>query len=387
MDIIPLTAFLDPPCRTASLPGIGGRLKVEPEDFEVDEIPAYAPSGEGEHLFVRIEKRDLAGDWCMGLIARALDISKGEIGTAGIKDRRAIARQWISVPAGCREKVDALDIPGLTVLETALHGNKLRPGHLNGNRFRILIRDCHADTATLAPPILERIRAEGMANFYGSQRFGNRDSTLAIGLAILGKAEHPRYPDGNKMNIRNPFLKKFALSAVQSAMFNGMLMQRIELGDFRRILSGDVLTHWPAGGIFRAEDVAVEQERFDRRDLVHAGPMFGRKTFPAADVAAVREEAFLASVGFTKAEFSGYGKLLSGTRRHNLIYLDGFDWQMEPEGLRVSFALPAGSYATVLLRELMKSAGADDRDPPTERRGEPEDAPTEGEGSGEEEAI
>ena len=121
-----------------------------------------------------------------------------------------------------------------------------------------------------------------------------------------------------------------------------------------RVLPGDVMMKWPFGGIFVAEDVAREQARFDGRETVTAGPMFGRKMFAAAGEAAVREAAVLQDAGLTPEAFRGFGKLLSGTRRHNLIYVDDLTAAHETEGMRLSFSLPAGSYATVLLREVMR---------------------------------
>ena len=125
-------------------------------------------------------------------------------------------------------------------------------------------------------------------------------------------------------------------------------------GLLRRVLSGDVMAKWPFGGMFVAEDVVREQARFDVRETVTAGPMFGRKMFAAAGEAAGREAAVLQDAGLTTESFHGFGKLLSGTRRHNLIYLDDLAATVEPDGVRLTFTLPAGSYATVLLREIMK---------------------------------
>jgi tRNA pseudouridine13 synthase len=122
----------------------------------------------------------------------------------------------------------------------------------------------------------------------------------------------------------------------------------------RTVLPGDVMAKLPAGGMFVAEDIAAEQVRFDAREIVTAGPIFGRKTFPAAVSAAEREAETLAASGLTSASFAGFGKLLQGTRRHNLVYVDDLAASWSPVGLRLSFTLPAGSYATVLLREITK---------------------------------
>jgi tRNA pseudouridine13 synthase len=353
--VIPLDTLLHPPLLTADLPGVGGRIKVEPEDFEVEEIPAYQPSGEGEFLYLWIEKRDLGAEYFERQVARRLDIPTGEVGTAGLKDRRAVTRQMVSVPASAEPRLAQLDGDGIRVLTIGRHSNKLRAGHLHGNRFRILIRDARADDATVAA-ILTRLREDGLPNYYGVQRFGRDAETLHLGMALLRGEKTPR-------PVRNPFLKKLALSAAQSALFNHYLGRRLHDGLLRTVLAGDVMAKVPFGGMFVANDVVAEQRRFDAREIVTAGPIFGRKTFAAADEAARREAETLAEFGLPRESFAGFGKLVQGTRRHNLIYLDDVAAAPEPGGLRVSFTLPAGSYATVLLRELMKEelTGEEDR--------------------------
>ncbi len=155
--------------------------------------------------------------------------------------------------------------------------------------------------------------------------------------------------------MRSPFLRKLALSAAQSALFNHCLAWRMADGLVRRVLPGDVMARWPFGGLFVAEDVATEQARLEAREIVPAGPMFGRKMFRAAGEAAGREEQVLRAAAVSPQAFGAFGKLLSGTRRHNLVYVDDLTASVESEGVRLSFTLPAGSYATVLLREITKS--------------------------------
>jgi tRNA pseudouridine13 synthase len=360
-----MSATFDPlrplPLLTADLPGTGGRIKAVPEDFEVEEIPAYEPSGAGDFLYLWIEKRDMGAEYFARQVARRLGIPPGEVGTAGMKDRRAVTRQMVSVPASCADRVEALNGGGLRVLSISRHGNKLKPGHLHGNRFRILIRDADPAAAQRLEPILHRLRDEGLPNFYGPQRFGRDGETVLLGLSLL-RGEPPPVVGGRKPNLRSPFLRKLALSAAQSALFNHYLARRLADGLIRRVLPGDVMAKWPFGGLFVAEDVPREQERFDRRETVPAGPMFGRKTFAAAGEAAAREEAALADAGLTRASFHGFGKLMQGTRRHNLVYPDGLDAAVEAEGVQLTFTLPAGSYATVLLREVMKAEVADGDD-------------------------
>jgi tRNA pseudouridine13 synthase len=123
----------------------------------------------------------------------------------------------------------------------------------------------------------------------------------------------------------------------------------------RTVLLGDVMCKLPVGGMFLVEDVAKEQARFDNREIVHAGPIYGKKTFAAAGKAAGREGSVLQAAGLTLASFKGFGKMAQGTRRHNLVYVDDLHASFEPDGVRLTFTLPAGSYATVLLQEIMKN--------------------------------
>src|SRR5262249_50092556 len=131
---------LQPPMLTADLPGLGGVIKQQPEDFDVEEIPAYEPCGQGEHLFLWIEKRAMGAEFFIRQIAKRLDIPPMEVGTAGLKDRQAVTRQWVSVPISAEGRLDQLEGEGIRLLKVSRHTNKLRPGHLHGNRFRILIR-------------------------------------------------------------------------------------------------------------------------------------------------------------------------------------------------------------------------------------------------------
>jgi tRNA pseudouridine13 synthase len=342
---------MKPPLLTSDLPGIGGKIKTIPEDFEVEEIPAYEPSGQGDFLYLWIEKRDMGADYFNRQVAKRLDIPVSEVGAAGLKDRHAVTRQYVSVPAHVEPRLAQLNGDGIKVLRVGRHSNKLRPGHLHGNRFRILIRNPAADAARLTEAITSRLREQGLPNYYGTQRFGRDGETLTMGLALLR---------GESKLIRNPFLKKLALSAAQSAIFNHVLAQRFRDGLLRTVLPGDVMCKVPFGGMFVAADVETEQKRFDAREIVTAGPIFGRKTFAAAQDAAQRETAALAAFELTESSFNGFGKLLQGTRRHNLVYVDGLAADADADGLRLSFTLPAGSYATVLLREFTKIEGAID---------------------------
>src|SRR5262252_7869202 len=132
---------MTPPLFTADLPGVGGRIRVQPEDFEVEEVPSYEPCGSGDHLYLWVEKRGIAPEFFARTIAVRLGTHPGNVGTAGLKDRHAVTRQWVSVPKEFEPNVGKIDGDGIRVLKTGLHTNKLKPGHLRGNRFRILIRE------------------------------------------------------------------------------------------------------------------------------------------------------------------------------------------------------------------------------------------------------
>jgi tRNA pseudouridine13 synthase len=334
-----------PPMLTADLPGVGGRIKAEPDDFEVEEVPAYEPSGSGDHLYLWVEKRGVGPEYFARQVAHRLGVPVGDVGTAGLKDRHAVTRQWVSVPKQAEPNLPHLDGDGVRLLSVSRHTNKLRPGHLRGNRFRVLVRDADQQPDRVVA-VLDRVRRLGLPNYYGPQRFGRHGDTAAVGLRLLAGERVGRLP---------PFRLKLHLSAVQSLLFNDCLGRRLTDGLVRTVFAGDVMMKWPAGGLFVAEDVGTEQGRFDRRETVTGGPMFGTKMFASAGPAAEREAAVLAAHGLTPGSFGGFGKLLAGTRRHNLVYLDDLAADWEADGLRLRFTLPAGSYATVLLREVMKA--------------------------------
>jgi len=357
-----------PPLLTTDLPGIGGRIKHVPEDFEVEEIPAYEPCGSGDFLYLWLEKRDMGAEYFVRQVAKRLDLHIGAVGTAGLKDRHAVTRQMVSVPVQAEAQLPQLEGDSIRLLRTSRHTNKLKAGHLHGNRFRILIRDAAPDTSALLPPVLEQLRREGLPNYYGPQRFGRDGETLQLGLAMLeasGGRKPPVAADAQAATeglrpplaklSRSPFLRKLALSAAQSALFNQYLGQRLMDGLLRQVLLGDVMSKRPFGGLFVVQDLAREQARFDAGETVHAGPIFGRKTFAASGPAAEREAAILQAAGLTSASFAGFGKLVQGTRRPNLVFVDDLQAAVEPDGVRLTFTLPAGSYATVLLREVMKA--------------------------------
>lgn len=337
----------------SSGPQLVGRLKTAPEDFIVEEIPAYEPSGDGEHLFLWIEKRDVAAEQLLKHVGRVLGMPAHEIGSAGMKDRRAVARQWLSIPAKLAEHVPALETEFIRVLRAERHGNKLRTGHLRGNRFTITVRNVRPensltrDPAAAAEHLAERVRSRGFPNYFGDQRFGRDRDTLTLGLDLIAGRQTPK----DIPYSRRKFLLKLSLSAVQSDLFNRCLANRLQDGLLDTVLVGDVMEVVATGGKFNAEDPVVEQPRCDACETVITGPMFGIKMRSATDEPAAREAAVLAAAGLALDSFRGFGDLLNGTRRPYVIRPSDLAVDAVEGDLRFQFTLPAGVYATTCLRE------------------------------------
>jgi len=330
-------------------PGIGGRFKVFPEDFVVEEIPVYEPCGTGEHLFLWIQKRDLSAESLVETVARILHIPRDAIGVAGLKDRYAVTRQWISIPATASDFVPELNSEALQVLRAVRHENKLKTGHLRGNRFDILIRDVDPQAASGVEELLCRIRRAGVPNFFGEQRFGVDGETLAQGASLLKKESHPREIPFR----RRKFLVRLALSAVQSSLFNEVVRLREARGILRQVQPGDVMQVCQSGGLFVAEDVPCEQIRYEARETAITGPLFGPKMKSPRHSVFTLEQQVLEEAGLSREIFREHKKQTPGARRPLLMFPEEMQSQPDPHGIRISFVLPSGSYATVLLREIM----------------------------------
>jgi tRNA pseudouridine13 synthase len=338
---------LSPVRLTAGMPGSGGRFRAAPEDFEVEELPAYLPSGQGEHLFLWIEKVGLDTPEAARRLASALGLRPDEISWAGLKDRVAVTRQWLSVPARAEASLPALAPgPELRVLAHARHGNKLRVGHLRGNRFRIRIRD--AERPEAAGPVMDRLVAEGLPNAFGEQRFGRGDTGLRGRALVLGE----RLP-----NRPSTFERKLYVSAYQSLLFNRMLEARLGAGTLRSALAGDLMRKTDSGGLFVCREPQVDQTRLERGEIAPTGPMFGWKMPRAEGEVDAAEQAVLSAEGLTLESFRRLGSIAEGTRRPLSVPVSEATWSVEGSTVDLAFTLPSGSYATVLLDEVMKCAG------------------------------
>jgi len=340
------------PWITGNNVGLGGLSKVHAEDFFVEEIPAYAPGESGEFLYLWIEKRELSAEQLVSHLARCLKIAHQDVGTAGMKDRQAVTRQMVSVPARCLPLAESFAHEQIRILEIHRHRHKLRAGHLKGNRFSILLRDVAPNSQELARSIGDQLSKTGVPNFFGDQRFGRDAETLKLGLALLQGTKSP----GSIPRARRKFLLRLALSAVQSALFNRALVERMSDGLVWQVLAGDVMQVVASGGPFVVVDPAIEQQRFDAREIVISGPLFGPKMKQPADEVARRESRLLVAAGIPPEAFERYSKLTPGTRRPYLVWPEGLAISSEPAGIRLEFSLPSGCYATIVLREFQKTS-------------------------------
>ncbi len=344
------------PYITADLPGIGGRLRTEVTDFEVEEIPAYQPCGDGDHVYAWIEKREMTTAFAIRELAKALELRESDIGAAGMKDKYAVTRQMLSLPPPTSpEAVLACEIAGLKVLSAKRHGNKLKTGHLKGNRFILTVRElsCSAvEAAQRSRAILDRLSAvPGAPNWYGAQRFGRGGGNASIGKALVTQSKVPgKAPRGRQ--------RRLFISAYQSQLFNDCLAQRMRDGLFATVLLGDLLQKRDSGGVFACEDPETDQGRFTDGEVGLSGPMFGhRMKMPKEDTPAfAREASILESEGIQLASFSHLSKLANGARRAMSILLEEAEIVAIGDSLQVKFALPSGSYATAIMREVIKGA-------------------------------
>ena len=338
------------PYLSADLPGIGGALRTVDDDFVVDEQLPYSAAGTGDHVFVHIEKRGLATPQAAAQIARALGVAERDVGIAGMKDRHAVTRQWLSLPPPVTpETARALALDGITVLDAIRHPHKLRTGHVRANSFRLIVRGVAADAADRARAIFDRIAAPpGAPNWYGEQRFGKDGDNAARGRAIVLGAE--RAPKDRR-------LARLLVSALQSELFNAWLTARIADGLDRAVIGGDLL-HKVGGGMFACTEPEVDQARLAAGELVVTGPMFGVSMRAPADgtTAATREAEILAASGLAREAFAPVARLAEGTRRDASIAITTpTTRQVDASTVEIAFTLPGGAYATAVMREVMKA--------------------------------
>ncbi|MFB3430864.1 MAG: tRNA pseudouridine(13) synthase TruD [Phycisphaerales bacterium] len=422
------TALSWAPFLTAPVEPIPGCIKQRDEEFLVEELPRYEPCGEGEHIYLFVEKRGLSTSGLIRVVSDHFKVNHRDIGFAGMKDKNAITRQVISVhmPGRRPEDFPMLQHDRVGVLWADLHTNKLRRGHLLGNRFSVWIRETDARRVSDAHRILQFLSARGLPNFYGHQRFGTRRRNHELGRLYLQREFEALLdlllgPDPNMPNLnrvareayargdyagareampaaqrteiaalralekgRNPadavqavaqMQRVFWVTAWQSAIFNRVLARRLsehaeseDPGSALTMLRpGDIAFKHDNHAMFRVDDATAADpetpERIKRREISPTGPMFGIRTMlcdgKSAEVE--REEFEKEGVPMEALErvVKTLGESVAGTRRplRTLVTDPEVEGGVDENGhfIRCAFDLPAGSFATMLVRELLKS--------------------------------
>ncbi|BCO11310.1 tRNA pseudouridine(13) synthase [Citrifermentans bremense] len=398
----PLSIYL-----TAEVPGTGGTIKGVPEDFLVEEIPAYLPSGQGEHCYAVLEKRGIATLEALRRLSKALGVQERDLGYAGMKDAVGVTRQTVSIPRVPPEKVLALEIPGIKILSARLHGNKLRLGHLKGNRFSIRVRDVAQGALKNAEAVLEILAKRGVPNRFGVQRYGVQGNTHEIGAAMLrrefksamdrvigdpaavsderwsraiesyrrGDVEESlslfpghfrveremltrlvQRPDGfeRAFNSVQPRMKRLYLSAFQSSLFDLVLEKRLDTLD--QVSVGDIAFKHENGACFLVQDEASEAQRAEAFEISPTGPMFGCTMMEAQGAEGELEREVLAAQELSLESFNLPGGLrMEGERRPLRVPIAGAEVRQDGADLLLGFSLPRGAYATCVLSEITKS--------------------------------
>ncbi len=305
-----------------------GVLRAEPEDFVVEEQLSFAPAGSGQHVLLKVRKRDANTQWVARELSRACGCRAMDVGYAGLKDRRAVAVQWFTVPKTrlTLEEWQSITGEGFEVLEAHAHTRKLPRGALEGNRFEIRIRNL-VEADDLAAR-LELIGARGVPNYFGPQRFGRDGSNL--------KGDQPR---------------GFALSAARSLIFNSVAAERVSDGSWAQLEEGDVANLDGRGSVFMAVPDPVLHERCKNLEIHPTGPMWGRGTLRSGGRIKELETSVAARFSQECAQVEQAG--MEQERRALRLAVRDLKWHRDEADIALSFRLTRGAFATVVLREIV----------------------------------
>jgi len=326
------------------LPGIGGTIKAMPEHFVVEEILPYAACGEGEHVYVTFRRSGWNTADAAAAIQKQLGLAPSDVGWGGRKDKTAVVVQTVSLRCGVNFPLAEIekafsDLP-FELLAVDRHRNKIKTGHVAANRFTIVLTQPDPDALPRALAVADRLAQTGVPNFYGPQRFGHGWQNVPRGFALFS---------AGKKRPRNPFM----VSVVQSALFNIWLKQRMEAGSYRQLLAGDIAKKTATGGIFLVEDLSTEGPRFEAGEIVYTGPIYGFKMRSAEAAAGQREAALLEQFTLCAEDFRPLRA--PGSRRPAILHPADLKIIAVDEGLRFTFTLPSGAYATTVMREFTRS--------------------------------
>ena len=327
-------------------------------DFTVEEIPLYEFTGEGEHLVLQVRKKDMTTWEMLDAISNHLGIRRRDMGYAGLKDKYAMTIQYISILAIHEEKLKAFTHDKIKILSMVRHNNKIRVGHLKGNRFKIRLKKVLGVQKDKLDSVLKWIKNNGVPNYFGNQRFGNDGDNWVDGKKLI---------DG-ELKIRDKKTREFLMGSYQSYLFNRWLSKRMELNmlleefseseaeqvmglpkgslagtkeepNFFKLVEGDTMMHYPYGRVFNVEDLSKEAKRFESKDIAPAGLLAGKKAKLSTSTAGLIEAPFAEDIP------------LNGTRRYAWIQVTEItkNYVEEKAHYELSFVLPKGSYATNVL--------------------------------------
>lgn len=328
----------------AALGGVAGRgrIRARDEDFVVAEELGFAPTGAGEHLFLKVRETGCNTDWVAGQLARWGGRPRNDVGYAGLKDRHAVTEQWFSIrfPGGRHPDPAGIEIPGVDLLAAVPHNRKLKRGALQGNRFRLRVTALEADPALLESRLAE-IGRRGVPNAFGPQRFGRNFGNLELAARWFAGGPEPRRTE-----------RGFALSAARSLVFNAVLAERIAAGTWESAAPGDPVGLDGRGSWFIAEagDEALSG-RLAALDVHPTGPLWGQGEPPGEGPGAALEREV--AVRFQEFADGLAAAGLEQERRALRLRARDLSWSIEGDVLELAFGLPAGAYATAVLRELI----------------------------------
>jgi len=327
-----------------STPESFGSIKEHPEDFIVEEKLHFELEGEGEHLYLYIEKVGLNTEELVKEVAKSICKPIKSIAYAGLKDRHAKTRQWLSVhcPGEQLPDVDTLHGHGWHVMETARHRKKLKRGALSENSFTILLRN--VDFPDDIEKRLHLIKQSAVPNYFGPQRFGHQGQNVLKAKKIL--------LDGDK--VKNRFLRGMYLSAARSYLFNLIICKRVQLDNWNQAVSGDVMQLNGTNSIFTIDSAdEVIQNRVLKQDIFPAAPLWGVGEEKAKNEALCIQQSALES--YEPWQHALEQKKLQKSYRPLVLPVKDLCWQWQSKNeLILQFKLPSGAYATSVLRELIQ---------------------------------
>ncbi|MFO7639729.1 MAG: tRNA pseudouridine(13) synthase TruD [Candidatus Competibacteraceae bacterium] len=327
-------------------PGASGRLRAVPEDFQVRELINFTLDGAGEHAWLWVRKRGANTDWVARRLAQQAGVSPGAVSYAGLKDRHAVTEQWFSVHLPGQADPDwATDPdPDFAVLNAVRHSRKLRRGAASGNAFRIIVRELDGDPAELTERF-QRLIKDGVPNYFGEQRFGRAGGNRERAAALLSGRER----------VRDRHQRGLYLSAARAELFNAVLARRVEMNTWNAALPGEVLMLAGSHSIFAVADVdETLRQRVATGDLHPTGPLWGAGELLSGGPVRELEEEVAATLPIFHDGLATVG-LTQERRALRLMMEDAMLEFPEPRTAVLNFTLPAGAYATTVLREWVET--------------------------------